>query len=148
MKIEGKENVWFPSQINLNLHYKGKGYSGQQSVNWKHKAFPYYKRESVTTFLHEQGHDKMNNFIYYLLERRPCYFIRSHCLKNGKYKVKMFQSLHESCTTLIVSAEHGIASHILNLKLLNHALNYNQSWKWLLNKFVQCYKNSPKPKRQ
>ena len=68
MKIEGKENVWFHSQINLNLHYKGKGYSGQQSVNWKHKAFPYYKRESVTTFLHEQGHDKMNNFIYYLLK--------------------------------------------------------------------------------
>ena len=62
MKIEGKENVWFHSQINLNLHYKGKGYSGQQSVNWKHKAFPYYKRESVTTFLH---------FIYYLLEILP-----------------------------------------------------------------------------
>ena len=71
-----------------------------------------------------------------------------YCLKNGKYKVKIFQSLHKSCTTLIVSAEHGITSHILNLKLLNHALNYNQSWKWLLNKFVQCYKNSPKPKRQ
>ena len=71
MKIEGKENVWFHSQINLNLHYKGKGYSGHQSVNWKHKAFPYYKRESVTTFLHEQGHDKMNNFIYYLLEISP-----------------------------------------------------------------------------
>ena len=75
------------------------------------------------------------------LQRRPCYFIRSHCRKNGKCKVKMFQSLHKSCTTLIASAEHGIASHILNLKLLNHALNYNQSWKWLLNKFVQCYKN-------
>ena len=68
MTIEGKENVWFHSQINLNLHYKGKEYSGQQSVNWKHKAFPYYKRESVITFLHEQGHDKMNNFIYCLLE--------------------------------------------------------------------------------
>ena len=40
MKIEGKENVSFHSQMNLNLHYKGKRCSGQQSVNWTQGALP------------------------------------------------------------------------------------------------------------